>query len=55
MIHPSPTQITSCVSPTLPTPTTLPISSRAGDTLDTTTSATRDCFSSSTPRITFRP
>jgi hypothetical protein len=33
----------------------LPANSVAGRTLDTTTSATRVCFSSSTPRMTFWP
>jgi hypothetical protein len=48
-------QSTICVSPTAPTPSTFPASSASGFTLDTTTSATRVCFSSITPRSTFCP
>jgi hypothetical protein len=44
-----------CVRPTAPTPITLPASSTPGFTLDTTTSATRVVFSSSTLRSTFWP
>ena len=48
-------QMAIWVSPTPPTPSTLPARSVEGRTLDITTSATRDCFSSITPRRTFCP
>ena len=48
-------QIAIWVSPTAPTPSTFPASNVVGRTLDTTTSATRVCFSSITPRRTFCP
>ena len=44
-----------CTSPTAPTPSTLPASSVSERTLESTTSATRVVFSSSTPRSTFCP
>ena len=43
-------QITICVSDAAPTPKTLPASSVSVDTLEITTSATREVFSSITPR-----
>ena len=52
---PSPIHATCCVSPTAPTPSTLPASSVSGLTLEITTSATRLDFSSSTPRRMFWP
>ena len=44
------THTTICVSDALPTPITFPASSVSVDTLEITTSATRDVFSSITPR-----
>ena len=46
----STTQDTTCVIATSPAPRILPARSVSGDTLDTTTSATRVVFSSSTLR-----
>ena len=39
----------------VPRPSTLPVRSRVGEMEATTTSATRDCFSSMTPRSTACP
>ena len=48
-------QSTCCVSPTAPTPSTLPASNVSVGTLDITTSATRVVFSSSTPLMIVCP
>src|SRR6185295_1306149 len=48
-------QIICCVSPTAPTPSTLPASSVSVGTLDITTSATRVVFSSRTPLMMVCP
>ncbi len=44
-----------CVSPTAPIPSTFPIISSNGRTLEAITSTIRFCFSSITPRITIAP
>ena len=50
-----PIQAICCVSPTAPTPRIFPARRVSGPTLESTTSLTRDVFSSSTPLMMFWP